>query len=320
MDTRVTTLFGICYPIIQAGMVWASGWKLCVAVARTGCLGQIGSGSMKPDLLREHIQKARVALGDEVPFAVNVPLQRGDAAQLVDICVEERVKHVFTSAGNPGLYTAKLKVVGAIVTHVVPSARLAKKAEERGVDAVVCEGFEAGGHDGVEEITTFVLIPQVRDAVKIPVIAAGGIVNGRGIAAALALGADGVQIGTRFAVTTESSAHERYKLAVLAAGEADTVMSLRPIGPVRTIRNPFAKRCVELEQRGGTPEEMRALLGDKRERLGIFEGNWEEGQFEAGMGAGMIRDILPAADVVKNLLREFREATDQLRKYGQENE
>lgn len=310
MNNRVTSLFGIRYPIIQAGMVWTSGWKLCVAVARSGCLGQIGAGSMKPELLREHIHKARAALDDKLPFAVNIPLQRGDAADLVNVCIEEQIKFVFTSAGNPGLFTEKLKGAGTIVTHVVPSARLAKKAQDRGVDAVVCESFEAGGHDGVEEITAMVLIPQVREAVSLPVIAAGGIVNGRGMAAAMALGADGVQIGTRFAVTTESSSHERYKQAVIASGEGDTVFSFKLIGPVRMIKNPFAEKCIELEKRCGSPEEMRALLGEKRERLGIFEGNWEEGAFEAGMGSAMIREILPVADVVQNLLNEYREAAN----------
>ena len=300
-------------------MVWASGWKLCVAVARTGCLGQIGSGSMKPELLREHIHRARAALGDDVPFAVNVPMQRGDAADLIAVCIDERIRIVFTSAGNPGLFTPRLKAAGMVVVHVVPSARLAKKAEERGVDAVVCEGFEAGGHNGIEEIPTFVLIPQVCEAVYLPVIAAGGIVSGRGMAAAMALGAAGVQIGTRFAATVESSAHERYKQAVVEAGEADTVLSLKAIGPVRMIRNPFAQECVTLEQRCASPDELQALLGSRRERLGIFEGDWEEGQFEAGMGAGMIRTVLPAAEVVDHLLREYQAAVNQLLANGQEN-
>lgn len=309
---RISALYGIRFPIVQGGMIWASGWKLCAAVSRSGCLGQIGAGSMKPDLLREHIQKSRAALQDEFPFGVNIPLQRGDAADLVDVCISEGVKIVFTSAGNPALFTSKLQAAGAVVTHVVPSSKLAKKAEERGVDAIVCEGFEAGGHDGADEIPTFVLVPQAREAVKLPILAAGGIVNGRGIAAAFALGADGVQIGTRFAATAESSSAERYKQAVLDAGETDTVLSLKAIGPTRMIKNPFAMKCVDLEQRGASPEALRELLGEKRERLGIFEGNWEEGQLEAGMGAGMIHEILPVADVVRNLVREYREATREL--------
>ena len=289
-------------------MVWVAGWKLCAAVSKAGGLGLIGAGSMKADLLREHIQKARAALADQAPFGVNIPLQRRDAADLVTVCIEERIKIVFTSAGNPALFTGKLKEAGVTVTHVVPTAKLARKAEERGVDAVVCEGTEAGGHDGVDEIPTFVLIPQVRDAISLPLIAAGGIADGRGMAAAFALGADGVQIGTRFAATIESSASDGYKQAVIAAGEADTVLSLKSIGPVRMIRNPFALRCIEAEKRGAPADELRALLGEKRERQGIFEGDWEEGQLEAGMGAGLIHEILPAAAVVENLVREYESA------------
>jgi enoyl-[acyl-carrier protein] reductase II len=314
MINRVTSLYGIRFPIIQAGMVWVSGWRLASAVSRAGGLGLIGASSMKPDLLREHIRKTRAALPVGVPFGVNIPLRRGDAAELVDACIEEGVKIVFTSAGNPALFTPRLKAANCVVTHVVPSARLAVKAEERGVDAVVCEGTEAGGHNGVEEIPTFVLIPQVRDAVKLPLIAAGGIVDGRGMAAAFALGAEGVQIGTRFAATVESSASDRYKQAVVEAGEADTVLSLRNIGPTRMIRNPFAETCVEFERRGATPDETRALLAEKRERKGIFEGNWVEGQFEAGMGSGLIRGILPAGAVVENIMHQFREALTQLQK------
>ena len=293
-------------------MVWVSGWKLCAAVSRAGALGLIGAGSMKADLLREHIQKARAALADQASFGVNIPLQRRDADELVAVCIEERVEIVFTSAGNPALFTGKLKEAGVTVTHVVPTAKLARKAEERGVDAVVCEGTEAGGHDGVDEIPTFVLIPQVRDAISLPLIAAGGIADGRGMAAAFALGAEGVQIGTRFAATVESSAADRYKQAVIEAGEADTVLSLKSIGPVRMIRNPFALRCIEAEKRGASADELRALLGEKRERQGIFEGDWEEGQLEAGMGAGLIREILPTAAVVENLVRECESAVARL--------
>jgi enoyl-[acyl-carrier protein] reductase II len=309
---RVCSLFNIRYPVIQAGMVWVSGWKLCAAVSKAGGLGLIGSGSMKPDLLREHIQEARAVLGEQFPFGVNIPLQRKDACDLVDVCLEERVRIVFTSAGNPALFTSKLKRAGVIVAHVVPTAKLAKKAEERGVDAVVCEGTEAGGHDGVDEIPTFVLIPQVRDAISLPLIAAGGITDGRGMAAAFALGAEGVQIGTRFAASVESSAAERYKQAVIEAGEADTVLSLKSIGPVRMIRNPFAERCVAAEKRGASADELRALLGEKRERQGIFEGDWQEGQLEAGMGAGLIREILPAAVVVEKLIGECENALARL--------
>ena len=268
---------------------------------------------MKPDLLREHIRKTQAGSGQEFSFGVNIPLLRGDVEEIVRVCLDEGVKIVFTSAGNPALFTPRLKAAGAIVAHVVPSAKLAKKAEERGVDIVVCEGTEAGGHDGVDEIPTFVLVPQVCEAVKVPVIAAGGIVNGRGIAAALALGAEGVQIGTRFAATVESSASERFKQAVVAAGEADTVLTLKRVTPTRMIRNPFAIKVADMERRGATEEELRALLDDaKRERRGIFEGDWEEGQFEAGMGAGMIHDIPPVATVLQNLVSEYRQALREL--------
>jgi len=310
---RIAELYNIRYPIVQAGMVWTSGWRLCAACSISGCLGQIGAGSMKPDLLREHISKAKSALGDDYTFGVNIPLQRKDAGDLVDVCIAEGVKIVFTSAGNPALHTRKLKDAGIVVTHVVPSAKLARKAEERGVDAVVAEGTEAGGHNGVDEIPTFVLIPQVCDAVKIPVLAAGGIVDGRGLAAAMALGAEGVQIGTRFAATVESSSSARYKQAIVDAGEADTVLSLKALAPVRMIKNPFALKAVELEKRGAVTDELKALLdGQKRERKGIFEGDWDEGQFEAGMGVGMIHDIPPVAEVVQRMILEYRRAAASL--------
>jgi len=271
---------------------------------------------MKPGLLREHITDARNALPAGAPFAVNLPLLRGDVEELAQVIFDEQVKIVFTSAGNPALFTERFKKAGMVVVHVVPSAKLAKKCEERGVDAVVCEGTEAGGHNGVDEIPTFVLVPQVHDAVKIPVIAAGGIADGRGICASLALGADGVQIGTRFAATEESSSHVRYKQAVIEAGESDTVLSLKNIGPTRMIKSPFSLKAVEFEKRGATPEETRELLDRKRERMGIFEGNWEEGQFEAGMGSALIHDAPPVAVVVERLLHEFRET--QARLCGQE--
>jgi len=287
-------------------MVWTSGWKLCVATARTGCLGMIGAGSMKPDLLREHITDARNAIPEGTPFAVNIPLLRGDVKELVQVCLDEHIKIVFTSAGNPALFTETFKKSGAIVVHVVPTAKLAKKCEERGVDAVVCEGTEAGGHNGVDEIPTFVLVPQVRDAVQVPVIAAGGIADGRGITAALALGADGVQIGTRFAATQEASSHDRFKQAIVEAGESDTVLSLKNIGPTRMIKSPFALKCAEFEHRCATPEETLELLSKKRERAGMFEGNWEEGQFEAGMGVGLIHDVPTVEKMVCRLLEEYR--------------
>ena len=309
---RITELFGIRWPIIQAGMVWAAGWELCAAVSKAGALGLIGSGSMKPDLLQLHIRKAKTALQNQEPFGVNIPLQRGDADDLVQVCLDEGVKILFTSAGNPGRFTPMLKQRGVTVVHVVPSVALAQKAEARGVDAVVCEGTEAGGHDGVDEIPTFVLVPQVVDAVKIPVIAAGGIVDGRGIAAAMALGAEGVQIGTRFAATVESSAHPRYKQAVLEAKDTSTVFALRKIGPVRMLRNAFARRCADSESCGASEDEQQALRGEHRERLGIFEGDWEEGMFEAGMGAGLIKDLPNAGDLVARLVREYDDAIARL--------
>jgi enoyl-[acyl-carrier protein] reductase II len=309
---RITTLFTIRYPIIQAGMVWAAGWELCAAVSKAGALGLIGASSMKPDILQLHIQKVKAALQNSEPFGVNISLQRGDADELVQACLDEGVKIFFTSAGNPGRFAPILKERGAIVVHVVPSAILAQKAEARGVDAVVCEGTEAGGHDGVDEIPTFVLVPQVVDTVKIPVIAAGGIVDGRGIAAAMALGAEGVQIGTRFAATVESSAHPRYKQAVLEAADTGTVFTMRRIGPVRMLRNPFAQRCAEAEARGASEEEQRALRGEHRERMGIFEGEWEEGMLEAGMGAGLIRDLPTAGDLVTRLIREYNDTAARL--------
>lgn len=268
----------------------------------------IGAGSMKPDLLREHIHKTKTELGSELPFAVNVPLLRGDVEELIQVCIDEQIKIVFTSAGNPALFTERFKNAGAVVVHVVPTAKLAKKCEQRGVDAVVCEGTEAGGHNGADEIPTFVLVPQVRDAVEIPVIAAGGIADGRGMLAAFALGADGVQIGTRFAATVESSSHDRFKQAIVEAGETDTVLSLKNIGPTRMIKSPFALECVDFEKRGATPDETRVLLDRKREMKGMFEGNWDEGQFEAGMGVALIHDVPTVDAMVARLLDEYREA------------
>ncbi len=271
----------------------------------------IGAGSMKPDLLAHHIARSQEALGDK-PFAVNIPLERKDSADLVGTCIQARVKIVFTSAGNPGLYTAELKSAGITVAHVVPSPILAKKAEERGVDVVVCEGTEAGGHNGIDEIPTFALVPLVCDTVSIPVIAAGGIVDGRHMAAALALGAEGVQIGTRFAATIESSAHPRFKQAMLDAGDTDTVLTLKNVVPVRMLKSPFALRCIENDKRGASREENIALLGHKREQTGMFDGNWEEGQFEVGMGVGMIKDIPSAETVVSRIISQYNETVGVL--------
>jgi enoyl-[acyl-carrier protein] reductase II len=302
LSTRVTQLFGIRYPIIQAGMVWTAGAKLAVAVSNAGGLGLVGAGSMTPDLLRGQIRKARA--GTARPFGVNIPLSRGDAAALVAATIEEGVRIVFTSSGHPAKHIGPLKQSGCVVVHVIAAVKHARKAEA-GCDAVVAEGFEAGGHNGVDEITTFALVPQVVDAVSIPVLAAGGIADGRGMAAALALGADGVQVGTRFAVTEESSSHENYKKIVLDAGDAGTVLTMRKLMPVRMVKTPFALRAMEAEQRGAGKDELEALLGSKRERMGIFEGNIEEGEFEAGQGAGLVRELLPAAEVVKRMMADY---------------
>lgn len=306
ITNRVTELFKIEYPIIQAGMVWVSGWKLASAVSNNGGLGLIGSGSMKPDLLREHIRKCKAAA--EKPFGVNVPLLRGDAAELIQAVIEEGVKIVFTSAGHPGKFIEQLKKNNIITVHVVPSVKYALKAESVGCDAIVGEGVEAGGHNGVDEITTFSLIPQLADAVKIPVIAAGGIADGRGILAALSLGAEGVQIGTRFAVTVESSAHENYKRKIVEAADNDTILVLKKIGMARMIKNEFTSTVNKAEVNGAGEEELKQMLGAKRERLGIFEGNENEGMLEAGQGAGLIKEILPVKDVMKKLASEFDEA------------
>ncbi len=310
LTTRVTELFGIRYPIIQGGMVWTAGNKLAVAVSGAGALGLIGSGSMKPELLRDHIGKAKHSTSD--PFGVNIPLVREDAAALVRVTLDEGVRIVFTSSGTPLKFTEQLKNAGCIVVHVVASVKHAKKAESAGCDAVVAEGFEAGGHNGIDEIATLALVPQVVDAVSIPVIAAGGIADGRGMAATLALGAEGVQMGTRFAVTIESSSHEKYKNAVIAAGDAGTVLTLKRIAPVRLLKTPFALAALEAERLGASREELDRLLGDKREMLGIFEGNLDEGEFEAGQSSGLVREILPAGEVVRRTMQEYYSAKNRM--------
>jgi len=303
LETRATRLFGIRYPIVQAGMVWAAGAKLAAAVSEAGALGMIGAGSMTSDLLREHIRAARARTAR--PFAVNIPLLRADARALVRAAIEEGVRIVFTSSGHPGLCTAELKNAGCTVVHVIAAVKHARKAAEAGCDAVVAEGFEAGGHNGVDETTTLALVPQVRDAVSITVLAAGGIADGRGMAAALALGADGVQVGTRFAATVESSAHDNYKNAVVGAGDGGTVLTLKKLSPVRMLRNPFAARALEAERGGASREELEALLGRTREKMGIFEGNTEEGELEAGQSSGLVHEILPAGAVVRRMMEEY---------------
>lgn len=302
-SNRVTELFGIRYPVIQAGMVWVSGYRLAAAVSEAGGLGLIGAGSMKPDLLREHIRKGMVATTN--PLGVNIPLLRGDAEDLVRATVEEGIRIVFTSAGHPGKFLPMLKNAGCIVVHVVPSVKHAKKVQDVGCDAVVAEGFEAGGHNGYEETTTFCLIPQVAAAVDIPVIAAGGIATGAQVFAAMALGAEGVQIGTRFAATVESSAHDTFKQLIVDTGDGGTVLTLKKAAPVRLIRTPFALRALEAEAGGADKAAQLELLGHKREMMGMFDGNLEEGQFEAGQSSALVNDIKPAAEVLRSILEEY---------------
>jgi len=303
IKNRLTTLLEIEYPIIQAGMVWVSGWRLASAVSNCGGLGLIGSGSMKPELLKEHIQKCKTAT--EKPFGVNIPLLRGDAEELINTTINEDVKIVFTSAGHPGRHIDKFKAKQMIVVHVVSSVKQALKAESVGCDAIVGEGVEAGGHNGLDELTTFALIPQLVDAVKIPVIAAGGIADGRGILAALALGAEGVQIGTRFAVTVESSAHPNYKQKIIEAGDNSTTLFFKKIGLVRAIKNEFVIKALESEKNCADEAELKDLLGRKREMLGIFEGDEKEGMMETGQGAGLINDIPTVNELFDRLLQEY---------------
>ncbi|HET9952608.1 MAG TPA: nitronate monooxygenase [Candidatus Eisenbacteria bacterium] len=304
--TRVTDLLRIRYPILQAGMVWASGHRLAAACAEAGILGCIGSGSMKQEMLREQIPKARAATTGRL--AVNVPLLRGDAAELLAIALGEGIDVIVTSAGNPALAAPAIKGAGAAWIHVVPSVKHGKKAESCGVDMVIGEGFEAGGHNSPDEITTIALIPQLVDAVSVPVVAAGGIADGRGFLAALALGAEGISVGTRFAATLESSAHENYKRAVVDAGDAATALFAKPLGPVRAIKNAWVDRVREAEARGVPREELAAVYGVKHARLGILEGDVVEGELEAGQSSGLIHDVLPAAEVVRRFVEGYAEA------------
>ncbi|MDH7514484.1 MAG: nitronate monooxygenase [Bacteroidota bacterium] len=300
MRTRVTEMFGIRYPVIQGGMVWVAGWRLAAAVSEAGGLGLIGSGSMKADVLREHIRNAHQAT--RMPFGVNVPLLREDAEELLLTALEEGITIFFTSAGNPEKFTKPLLDKHCTVVHVVSSVRQAIKAYMAGCHAVVGEGVEAGGHNGPAEISTMCLIPQLVDAVPIPVIAAGGIADGRGLAAALALGAEAVQVGTRFITAVESSAHDTFKRLVLEAADDGTVLTFRALAPVRLLRTPFARRVIEAEQRGATVDELRRLLGRKREMRGMSEGDVEEGQFEAGQCAALVKDIAPASAIIERMI------------------
>lgn len=303
INNRLTDKLQIQFPIIQAGMIWVSGWKLASAVSNCGGLGLIGAGSMKPELLREHIKKCKAATTKS--FGVNIPLMREDASKLIDVVVEENVKIVFSSAGNPAKFIDILKKNNIIVVHVVPSVKHGLKAENIGCDAIVGEGVEAGGHNGIDEITTFCLIPQLVNVVKIPVIAAGGIACGKQIAAAFCLGAEAVQLGTRFATTFESSAHQNYKNAVINSKDNDTVLAFKKIGLVRMIKNDFAYRALESDLQNWSKENQLELLGKKREMRGIFDGDLSEGMLEAGQSSGLINEVLSVEQVFKKLLLEF---------------
>lgn len=310
MENRITQLFKIKYPIVQAGMIWCSGWRLASAVSNAGGLGIIGAGSMYPNILREHIQKCKNATQN--PFGVNVPLLYPDVEELFNIIIEEGVKIVITSAGNPATWTKKLKDKGITVVHVIANTKFATKCEAAGVDAIVAEGFEAGGHNGREETTTLCLIPQIRDAVKMPLIAAGGIADGRTMLAAFALGAEGVQMGTRFVACEESSAHENFKNAVVNAVEGQTLLTLKQLTPVRLMRNKFFNEIHEAELRGALTDELQKILGRARAKKGMFEGDMDEGELEIGQIASMTKKILPAAEIVKNVWDEFLEAKKKL--------
>ncbi|HMU47021.1 MAG TPA: nitronate monooxygenase [Chitinophagaceae bacterium] len=300
---RITQLFGIDYPIIQAGMIWASGWRLASAVSNAGGLGVIGSGSMYPDVLKEHIQKCKSATAR--PFGVNVPLLYPDIDKHIKIIIDEGVKIVFTSAGNPKTWTGVLKEKGITVVHVISSSKFALKAQEAGCDAVVAEGFEAGGHNGREETTTMVLIPAVVNAVKVPVIAAGGIATGRQMLAAMVMGAEGVQMGSRFVASEEASSHLDFKNRVINSAEGDTQLTLKQLTPVRMMKNGFFKEIQKAELRGATADELKALLGRARAKKGMFEGNMEEGELEIGQVSALLDSILPAGTIVKNVWNEF---------------
>lgn len=306
MSNKINALFKIDYPLVQAGMIWCSGWELAAAVSNAGGLGLIGGGSMYPDVLREHIRKCKQATAK--PFGVNVPMLYPDIDKHMDVIISEGVKVVVTSAGNPKTWTQTLKDKGITVVHVIANTKFAKKAEEAGVDAIVAEGFEAGGHNGREETTTMCLIPMIREAVNIPVIAAGGIGTGKGMLAAMALGADGVQIGSRFVTSVESSASEGFKNSVIAAKEGDTKLMLKQLTPVRLLRNHFAEAVETAENRGASADELTTLLGRGRAKKGMFEGNMEEGELEIGQISALIRAIKPAGDIVKEIISEYQEA------------
>jgi len=310
MSNRISRLFNIKYPIIQGGMIWCSGWELASAVSNAGGLGLIGAGSMYPDILREHIQKAKKATN--LPFGVNVPLIYPDIEELMKVIIDEGVKIVFTSAGNPKIWTKYLQEQGIKVAHVIANSKFAAKCEEAGVDAIVAEGFEAGGHNGFEETTTLTLIPKVREQTILPVIAAGGIATGRQMLSAMVLGADGVQIGSRFVASEESSAHENFKNAVVDVQEGGTDLMLKKLIPVRLIKNEFQQRVKEAENNGASKTELAEILGKARAKLGMFEGDTIEGELEIGQVSSIIDSIKPAGHIVNDIVLEYKVAKEQL--------
>lgn len=303
MGNRITNLFKVQYPLIQAGMIWNSGWKLASAVSNAGGLGIIGAGSMYPDVLQEHITKCKRATSK--PFGVNIPMLYPNIDEIIEIVINEKIPIVCTSAGNPKIYTSRLKQHGITVVHVVSSVKFALKAQDAGVDAVVAEGFEAGGHNGRDETTTFTLIPMVKQHIQIPLIAAGGIADGKGMLAAMILGADGVQIGSRFVASYESSAHQNFKQEVVKAKEGDTLLTLKELAPVRLLKNKFFDQLMELYKTNPSKEQLTQLLGRARAKRGMFEGDLEDGELEIGQVAGLIHQIKPAAQIVKEIMEEF---------------
>jgi enoyl-[acyl-carrier protein] reductase II len=310
MENRITQLLGIRYPIIQAGMVWCSGWKLASAISNAGGLGLIGSGSMYPEVLEKHIRKCKEATDN--PFGVNVPLLYPHRDQIFEILIREKIRIIFTSAGNPALWTSFLKEHGMTVVHVIANVKSANKCEESGVDAIVAEGFEAGGHDGKEETTTLTLVPLIRKTVSLPLIAAGGIGTGRGMLAAFALGAEGVQIGTRFVVAEESSAHPSFKKKIIEAGDGDTALMMKKVVPVRLLKNDFSDKIREMEARGATAEELTDILGKGRAMRGMFEGDVGEGELEIGQVSALVDGIMPAGAIMNEIIQEFNEAKREL--------
>ncbi len=310
MQNKITSLFGIQYPIVQAGMIWTSGWRLASAVSNAGGLGLLGAGSMYPEVLREHIQKCKQAT--DLPFGVNVPMLYPDLQEVIDIIIEQGVKIVFTSAGNPKTWTGYLKENGITVVHVVSSLKFALKAQEAGVDAIVAEGFEAGGHNGRDETTTLTLMPAVRKHIQLPLIAAGGIATGRAMLATMILGADGVQVGSRFVASNEASSHHNFKQKVIEAKEGATQLTLKELAPVRLIKNKFYHDVQTAYEHGASIEELKQLLGRARAKKGMFEGDMDEGELEIGQVAALIDHIMPAADIVQELMQEFEMAKKEV--------